>query len=224
MTDESFSTSTPTPAENWDTSPAVVPSGGENTALIVVDMQNDFGHPDGSLFVAGGDAIVGAINDEIERTAAGGGTIVLTQDWHPESTPHFIDDGGVWPTHCVADTWGAELIDGLDPNHRASAVIRKGTNGEDGYSAFAMREPGGDVDIPTGLAEMLHERGIEHTVIVGLATDVCVAATAKSAAEAGFETMVLWDATRPVEPDAETTERVLDELRSADVEVIGAPT
>lgn len=194
------------------------------TALIVVDMQNDFGHPDGSLFVAGGDSIITSINDEIERTAAGGGTIVLSQDWHPSSTPHFIDDGGVWPTHCVAGTWGAELMDGLDPHHRASAVIRKGTNGEDGYSAFAMREPGGDIDIPTGLAGLLRERGIERTVIVGLATDVCVAATAMSAAAAGFATTVLWEATRPVYPDPATTERVLGELTSADVTVIGAPS
>lgn len=223
MSDERFETVTPTPAENWDAAAAVAPGTSANTALIVVDMQNDFGHPDGSLFVTGGDAIVGAINDEIERTAAGGGTVVLTQDWHPASTPHFIDDGGVWPTHCVAGTWGAEFMDGLDPNRRASAVIRKGTNGEDGYSAFAMREPGGDVDIPTGLAGLLRERGIERTVIVGLATDVCVAATATSAADAGFDAIVLWDATRPVYLDTETTDRVLGELSSASVEVIGAP-
>ena len=194
------------------------------TALIVVDMQNDFGHPDGSLFVDGGDDIVGAINDEIDRTANAGGAVVLTQDWHPSSTPHFIDDGGVWPTHCVAGTWGAELVDGLDPNDRASTIVRKGTNGEDGYSAFSMREPGGDVDIPTGLAGLLRERGTSRVVVVGLATDVCVAATALSAASSGFETVVLWDATRPVAPDADTTERVLADLGAADVTVIGAPS
>ena len=194
------------------------------TALIVVDMQNDFGHPNGSLFVVGGDGIAGPVNDEIERTAAAGGTIVLTQDWHPSSTPHFIDDGGVWPTHCVAGTWGAELVDGLDPNHRASAIVRKGTNGEDGYSAFSMREPGGNVDIPTGLAGLLRERGTNRVVVVGLASDACVAATALSAASAGFETIVLWEATRPVSPDTDTTERVLADLGGADVTVIGAPS
>ena len=194
------------------------------TALIVVDMQNDFGHPDGSLFVDGGDDIVGAINDEIDRTANAGGAVVLTQDWHPSSTPHFIDDGGVWPTHCVAGTWGAELVDGLDPNDRASTIVRKGTNGEDGYSAFSMREPGGDVDIPTGLAGLLRERGANRVVVVGLATDVCVAATALSAASAGFEAIVLWEATRPVSPDTDTTERVLADLGAADVTVIGAPS
>jgi nicotinamidase/pyrazinamidase len=194
------------------------------TALVVVDMQNDFGHPDGSLFVDGGDHVVEMINHEIERTAAAGGTVVLTQDWHPASTPHFIDDGGVWPTHCVAGTWGAELVDDLDPLHRASAVVRKGTNGEDGYSAFSMREPGGDVDIPTGLTGLLRERGTDRVVVVGVATDVCVAATALSAASAGFETVVLWDATRPVYPDADTTERVLADLDDADVTVIGTPS
>lgn len=223
MSDEQISTATPTPAENWDAAAAVQPGADAKVALVVVDMQNDFGHHDGSLFVAGGDTIVGAINDEIERVAASGGTVVLTQDWHPPSTPHFIADGGVWPTHCVAGTWGADLVDGLDPNHRATAVVRKGTNGEDGYSAFSMRELGSDVDFPTGLAGMLHERGIERVIVVGLATDVCVAATATSASEAGFATTVLWDATRPVSIDADTRERVLADLDDADVTVVGAP-
>lgn len=194
------------------------------TALIVVDMQNDFGHPDGSLFVQGSAGIVDAINDEIERIADVGGQIVLTQDWHPASTPHFINEGGKWPTHCVAGTWGADLIDGLDPNGRASAIVRKGTNGEDGYSAFSMRKPDGDADIPTGLAGLLRERGASSVAVVGLATDVCVAATAVNAATAGFGTVVLWDATRPVASDANTTERVLADLAAAGVTVIGAPS
>ncbi len=168
-----------------------------STALVVVDMQNDFAHPDGSLFVSGGDALLGPVNDEIAAAADAGAVVVLTQDWHPPSTPHFVTDGGVWPVHCVAGTWGAELVDGLDPDHRAGAVIRKGTNGEDGYSAFMMREPDSTIDIPTGLAGLLRERGVARVVVVGLATDVCVAATAGSAAAAGFATTVLWAASRP---------------------------
>ncbi|MEL6891254.1 MAG: isochorismatase family protein [Actinomycetota bacterium] len=192
------------------------------TALVVVDLQNDFAHPDGSLFVQGGDDLVAGVNDQIEAARAGGATIVTTQDWHPPSTPHFIDDGGVWPTHCVAGTWGAALVDGLDPGHAASAVIRKGTNGEDGYSAFAMREPGGDVDLPTGLAGLLRERGVGKVIVCGLATDVCVSATALSASAAGFDTTVLWSLSRAVDPGANTTRRVLDDLTRADVTVIGA--
>jgi nicotinamidase/pyrazinamidase len=194
-----------------------------STALIVVDMQNDFAHPDGSLFVECGDQLVEPINIEIATAAQARSVIVVTQDWHPGTTPHFIDDGGVWPTHCVAGTWGADLIDGLDPDSRASAVIRKGTNGEDGYSAFSMREPGGIVDIPTGLAGLLRERGIERVVVCGLAPEVCVSATALSATKAGFNTTVLWDSTRPVSADNATIARVLSEFADALVTVIGAP-
>ena len=79
------------------------------TALIVVDVQNDFADPAGSLSVAGGDAVVPTINAEIAMATAADGLVVFTQDWHPESTPHFAKDGGIWPVHCVADTWGAQL-------------------------------------------------------------------------------------------------------------------
>ncbi len=190
---------------------------------MVVDLQNDFAHPEGSLFVAGGDELVTGINDEIAAARSAGSPIVLTQDWHPPVTPHFETDGGVWPVHCVAGTWGAALVDGLDPDHAASAVIRKGTNGEDGYSAFAMREPGGDVDLPTGLAGLLRERGVERVVVCGLATDVCVSATALSARSGDFETSVLWDLSRPVYTDADTIDRVRREFSDADVAVIGGP-
>lgn len=191
-----------------------------STALIVVDMQNDFAHPDGSLFVTGGDELLAPINAEIDAARTAGAVIVLTQDWHPASTPHFIPDGGVWPVHCVAGTWGAELVDGLDPTHAASALIRKGTNGEDGYSAFSMREPGGDVDIPTGLAGLLRERGITHAAVCGLATDVCVAATALSAAGTGITTTVIWSAAEPVDPSAATHDRVRRELSNAGVAIL----
>ena len=186
-------------------------------------MQNDFGHPDGSLFVEGGTELVEPINDEISAAAQATALIVVTQDWHPATTPHFINGGGGWPTHCVAGTWGAELIDGLDPDWRASVVIRKGINGEDGYSAFSMREPGGDIDIPTGLAGLLRARGIGRVVVCGIATDVCVSATALSARKAGFDTTVLWDATRPVYADGATIARVLNEFADASVTIVGAP-
>ena len=86
-----------------------------------------------------------------------------------------------------------------------------------------MREPGGIVDIPTGLAGLLRERGIERVVVCGIATDVCVSATALSATKAGFNTTVLWDSTRPVSADNATIARVLSEFADALVTVIGAP-
>lgn len=121
--------SAPTLTERYD----------DSTALLVVDVQNDFAHPDGNLYVPGGDDAIAAVNREIEAALQSGSLVVYTQDWHPPSTPHFQKDGGIWPTHCVQNTWGAELhhtlrvVDG--------PVVRKGTGGEDGYSAFSVRDP-----------------------------------------------------------------------------------
>ena len=71
-----------------------------STALVVVDMQNDFAHPDGSLYVGGGEDVVHAVNREIEKAEAADALVVYTQDWHPPVTPHFEKDGGIWPVHC----------------------------------------------------------------------------------------------------------------------------
>ena len=111
-----------------------------HTALIVVDVQNDFADPKGSLSVEGGTAIIPTINAEIAAAREAGGLVVFTQDWHPPSTPHFAKDGGIWPVHCVANTWGAELYPDLDAPEDAPRV-RKGVNGEDGYSGFTTRDP-----------------------------------------------------------------------------------
>src|SRR6476469_6238727 len=92
-----------------------------STALVVVDVQNAFAHPAGSLSVVGGDGVVQAVNGEIARAEAAGAAVVFTQDWHPESTPHFAKDGGIWPVHCVADTWGAELHPDVDATAAAEA-------------------------------------------------------------------------------------------------------
>jgi nicotinamidase/pyrazinamidase len=190
---------------------------GPDVALVVVDVQNDFTDPDGSLYVRGGEEIVPRINALMAVARDAGATVVFTQDWHPPETPHFEPEG-TWPVHCVGGTWGAELYPALD--RHADALVRKGTRGEDGYSAFTMRDHASGSDVPTGLGGLLHQRGIEAVVVVGLATDVCVAATARDAAADGFTTSVVWDATRPVEPDA--GERVLAELAAFGVNVVGA--
>src|SRR5436309_1241683 len=110
------------------------------TALLVVDVQNDFADPKGSLYVRGGEWVPAAANGETARARAAGTLVVYTQDWHPESTPHFAKDGGIWPVHCVGGTWGAEFHPNLDVAEDA-VVLRKGTGGEDGYSAFTVRDP-----------------------------------------------------------------------------------
>ena len=167
-----------------------------STALVVVDVQNDFADPAGGLSVKGGDAVVPVINTEIKRATAAGAHVVYTQDWHPESTPHFAKDGGIWPVHCVADTWGAALHPDLEV---AGPAIRKGANGEDGYSGFTMRDPTTGETIPTELETILRERGVNRVVVTGLATDYCVKATALDAARLGFETTLLRDAIAAVD-------------------------
>src|SRR5918999_1313891 len=81
----------------------------ERTALVVVDVQNDFADPGGSLHVPGGEAVVPVVNDEVAAARAAGALVVYTQDWHPADTPHFAKDGGTWPVHCVGGTWGSDL-------------------------------------------------------------------------------------------------------------------
>ena len=188
------------------------------TALVVVDVQNDFADPAGSLSVAGGKSIVPRVNQEISAATAGGALIVLTQDWHPASTPHFAKDGGVWPVHCVGGTWGAELYPELaapEPTVR----VRKGSNGEDGYSGFTMRDPVSEAEIPTELEPLLRDRGVVRVVVCGLATDYCVKATALDAARLGFGAAVLTDAIAAVDLEPGDGERALDELRDAGVEL-----
>ena len=188
------------------------------TALVVVDLQNDFADPAGSLSVHGGANLVPIINGEIEMARSAGASVVFTQDWHPESTPHFAKDGGTWPVHCVADTWGAELHPGMDADAARDAPrVRKGVNGEDGYSGFTTRDPVTGETAPTELEALLRAAGVERAVVCGLATDYCVKATALDAARLGFETAVLVDAIRPVELAPGDGERAIAEMTGAGV-------
>jgi nicotinamidase/pyrazinamidase len=180
------------------------------TALLVVDIQNDFADPEGSLYVTGGEDVVAVANDEIEAALQAGALVVYTQDWHPDATPHFKKDGGIWPVHCVKGSWGAEFHPGL---HVKGDIVQKGTGGEDGYSGFTVREPTSGEKHPTALEPLLRKHEIERVVVAGLATDYCVRETALDALRKGFETVVLADATRPVELDPGDGERAFEDIR-----------
>lgn len=183
------------------------------TALVVVDMQNDFAHPDGNLYVSGGDEAIDAVNREIEAASQAGALVVYTQDWHPPVTPHFEKDGGTWPTHCVRDTWGAELHPALRVVD--GPVVRKGTGGEDGYSGFSVRDPNSGEESSTELERLLRDHGVTRLVVVGLAQDVCVKETVLDARRLGFDTTVLTAATRPVELQDGDGDRALKEMAAA---------
>lgn len=187
-----------------------------STALVIVDVQNDFADPKGGLYVRGGEGVAGVISGEIEAASSAGALVVATQDWHPESTPHFQKDGGIWPVHCVGGTWGAELHPDLAIPADAPRV-RKGTNGEDGYSGFTMRDPTTADEIPTELDGLLREHGTDRVVVAGLATDYCVKATALDAARLGYETALLTDAIAAVDLQPGDGDRAIDEMREAGV-------
>ena len=186
------------------------------TALVVVDVQNDFAHPEGSLSVRGGPDVVRAVNAEVERARSAGAPVFYTQDWHPADTPHFAKDGGTWPVHCVQGTWGAQLHPELTVT---GEVVRKGEHGEDGYSGFSMRDPVSGEVVPTRLAGLLRDAGAERLVVVGLATDYCVRATALEAREQGFAVTVPWPAVAAVDVTPGDGERTRAELLSAGVTV-----
>ncbi len=185
----------------------------DRTALVVVDVQNDFADPSGSLAVAGGEDVVEAVNAAIRAAGAAGALLVYTQDWHPEHTPHFARDGGVWPVHCVGGSWGAELHPRLEVVE--GETIHKGVDGRDGYSAFSVRDPRSGETEPTQLERILRGRGIERVVIGGLATDYCVVETVLDARRLGLEADVLTDCIRAVDLEPGDGERALDRMREA---------
>ena len=183
------------------------------TALIIVDVQNDF-CPGGSLAVEQGDQTVPIIN----RLQGEFDLVVATQDWHPQNHSSFKSNSpdGIWPDHCVQGTAGAELVSALDTT-RIARVFRKGTDIEiDSYSGFFDN----DHRHSTGLGEFLREQEITDVFVVGLATDYCVKFTALDAAGEGFTTTLIVDATRGVEVEPGDVERAIQEMRDAGVKVV----
>jgi nicotinamidase/pyrazinamidase len=201
-------------------SPSREPAYDPATALLLIDVQNDFADPAGSLAVAGGADIIPELNRQVAVARESGSLVAYTQDWHPASTPHFARDGGVWPVHCVMGTWGAKLHPALTVDGPA---IRKGSGGEDGYSGFSVRDPTSGRQSKTELDRLLRDARVERVVIGGLATDYCVKATALDAVRLGYRVLVLVDGVRPVDLAPGDGERALAEMTAAGVETAGEP-
>lgn len=167
--------------------------GRMTSALIVVDVQNDFCEG-GSLAVEGGAAVAGAI-DDLLAGPHGYDVVVATRDHHIDPGAHFSDEPDFvdsWPPHCVAGTEGCEQ----HPNLRFdgfAGIFDKGEY-EAAYSGFEGTSDG------VGLDDFLKSRGVTEVDVCGIATDHCVHATARDAAAAGFETTVLLPLTAAVTP------------------------
>lgn len=195
--------------------------------LILVDLQNDF-IPGGALAVPEGDAVVPVAN----RMQAQFDLVVATQDWHPPDHGSFAENhegrrpgdiiqlGGqpqiLWPTHCVQNTIGAEILPDLDTT-RIAKVFRKGTDRDvDSYSGFfdnGRRKA-------TGLGEFLHQQEVTRVYVMGLATDYCVKFTALDARSLGFDTVLIEDGCRGVERQTGDIEAAVAEMRAAGVRVV----
>ena len=199
-----------------------------NSALIVVDVQNDF-CPGGALAVAGGNEIVPLVNSLIESFDH----VILTQDWHPPGHSSFASShpgqslfGSItmsygpqtlWPDHCVQGSAGAEFHRDLRWT-KAETIIRKGFRRPiDSYSAFYEN----DRKTPTGLAGYLRERDLTNLINVGLATDYCVAYSALDAAQHGFAVTVLLDGCRAIDLQGSLAE-AQKQMRAAGVTLSNA--
>ena len=189
-----------------------------DTALIVVDVQNDFVDPKGNLYVTDAQSVVANINAKIVAAQSEKRLVVYTQDWHPEVTPHFAKDGGIWPVHCVGETWGAEFYPELEVVEEAE-FVRKGTGGEDGYSGFSVRDPDTDVESDTAMESILRSHDINSVDVVGIATDYCVKETALDASKRGFSTCVYLNCMQGVDLEPGDTQAAIDAMVNAGVKV-----
>jgi nicotinamidase/pyrazinamidase len=181
----------------------------DGDCLVVVDVQNDF-CPGGALGVAGGDQVVPVLNTWIEEFHEKGLPVVYTQDWHPKDHMSFVENGGIWPPHCVQDTEGADFHPDLIVR---GEVCRKGfEKDKEAYSGFDGRV--GQLDGPA-LDAWLKQRGVQRIFVGGIATDYCVKATVLDGIRYCFEVVVLKDAVRAVNVNPDDGEKALAEMEEA---------
>ncbi|OQR98115.1 Pyrazinamidase/nicotinamidase [Achlya hypogyna] len=194
----------------------------QKTALVIVDVQNDFALPTGNLSVSGGEAIIPAINKL--RAQGQWDMVVLTQDWHPVNhvsfysrwasdpnahiyQPYTLPNGDVqvlWPNHCTQNLFGANFHKDLI-TAPTDVIIQKGTNPDlDSYSGLLENDHTTETALPT----ILKAAGITNLVVVGLAEDYCVGSTAFDAKTVfNLDVTVISDATAPVAPDSQAAMR-----------------
>lgn len=172
-----------------------------NSALIVVDVQNDF-CPGGALPVAEGDKVIPVLNRYIQKFIDTGLPVYLTRDWHPGNHLSFKSQGGIWPVHCVQETEGARFHPELSiPS--VAVVISKGTDpGKEAYSGFQG----------TDLVHQIRQREVRRLFVGGLATDYCVKSTVLDAIREGLEVVFLSDASMGVDLKPGESDRAIQEM------------
>lgn len=183
-------------------------------ALLVIDVQNDF-CKGGSLAVDGGELIIPYVNSLMSEFDL----VVGTKDWHPQNHSSFMSNNkdGVWPDHCVKETSGAELHPDLN-KEGLDFIWSKGSNPKvDSYSGFFEN----DKVTSTGLGEFLKLKGVNEALVVGLALDYCVKATAIDALKFGLDVTVDLKGTKAVNLNDGDDKLAIEELLSSGVKVVG---
>lgn len=173
-------------------------------ALLVVDVQDDF-LPGGALAVSDGERVIPVLNRAIQRFVRNDRPVMASRDWHPANHCSFDQQGGPWPSHCVAGSPGARFAGALELPP-GCAVISKGVAPDrEAYSAFQ----------DTGLESRLKALGVRRLVVGGLATDYCVLHSVLDALAAGFEVLVLAQGVRAVNAEPGDGRRALQRMRDA---------
>ena len=173
----------------------------DKDALIIVDVQRDF-CSGGALPVPDGEKIIPTLNKYIEKFSKAGALIVATRDWHPPNHISFKDHGGIWPTHCVQGTIGAEFHPDLRLPREVKVVSKATSADKEAYSGFDG----------TNLERELKDAGIKRVFVGGLATDYCVKSTVLDALRLGFETILLIDAIKGVDVNPGDSEKAIEEM------------
>ncbi len=143
------------------------------SAVVVVDMQNDFVRKEGKLYVPNAESTISPIRQLIAKARDSGARVIYTQDWHLKDDPEFK----IWGEHAVAGSWGAEIVDELKPE-KDDYVVKKLR-----YDAF----------FGTSLDYYLQVKGIDTLVITGTVANICVLHTAGSAALRWYNIVVPTD-------------------------------
>ena len=189
-----------------------------NSALLIVDVQNDF-CPGGALGVPEGDRVVAPLRKLAARFGALGLPVYASRDWHPADSRHFKDQGGTWPVHCVQGSEGARLREDLQLPSSVMIVSKGQARHDDGYSAIA-----GDVAGRGSLLADLNARRVNHLYVGGLATDYCVKHSVLDALRQGIDVTVLTDAIRAVDVSPGDGARALEEMKAAGAKLATSET
>ena len=173
----------------------------KRSALIIVDVQNDF-IPGGALPVPDGDKVIEPLNRYIKLFTDLERTIVATRDWHPPNHISFKEYGGIWPPHCIQNSWGAEFHPDLHLPKNTIIISKATEPDKEAYSGFEG----------TDLHQILKDKGIRRVFVGGLATDYCVKNTVLDALKLGYETILLLDAIKGVDVNEGDSEKAIQEM------------